>query len=1127
MKAYTLIILLIIPGILISSCADRDEISKKKIGQDTKIFELLSVDESGIDFNNKLKEDSVVNYFSYPYIYMGGGVAVGDVNNDGLQDLYFTGNMVENRLYLNKGNLKFEDISKQSGSSGDIRWMTGASMVDINADGLLDIYVSVSGKFNSTKNLMLVNQGVDDTGVPTFIDRAETMGIADEGRTTQATFFDYDNDGDLDLYNANYPATSFKTPNPVYSMMMYKKDPEKSDKLYRNNSDGSFTDVSEEAGVLNFGLALSATAGDFNQDGWTDLYISNDFATPDYFYFNNGDGTFTDKLQQVTQHTAFFGMGADAADFNNDGLLDLMQLDMTPEDNRRNKANMASMNPPGFWEMVSLGFHYQYMQNNFQLNNGITREGYPHFSDISRLTGTSSTDWSWSALFADLDNDGWKDLMITNGTRKDINNKDYFKKVDNATYQQKQKFDYLKLSKNIPNERVANYSFRNRQDLTFEDISDTWGLNYEGYTNGAAYADLDNDGDLEVIINNIDDPSIVYRNMGREYGLGNYLRIDLEGPKNNPLGLGTKVELFNLDDYQLFEHFLTRGFQSSVEPMVHFGVEKAERVEKIVVTWGDGKQQVLKNVSTNQLLKISYKNARSFDKESVLVQNYLFEDKTNDLGIDYLHFENPSNDFADEVLLPHMYSKNGPGLAVGDVDGDGLDDFYVGGAKGYSGVLFKQNSDGSFQRSDYYPGKQDALYEDMGALFFDADADRDLDLYVVSGGNENKKGSALLLDRLYLNDGSGKLTRSKEALPMITGSGSRVKAADFDDDGDLDLFVGGKVVPKRYPLPAKSYILRNDTDASVSFTDVTSEVAPYLEAVGLVTDAVWTDFNQDDLVDLVIVGEWLPITFLENNGGNFIDRTSDYGFEKSAGWWYSVTAEDFDKDGDEDIVAGNLGENYKYQASEEKSFDVYAKDFDGNGQLDIVLSYYQDGAKYPLRGRQCSSEQIPAISVRFPNYNSFAEATLEEVYSEADLEQAYHKKTWTFASSYIENQGGKNFKMKELPSQVQISSVNGIVTDDFNSDGHLDIFVAGNLYGSEVETPRNDGGYGKLLKGDGKGNFTAVPFAESGIFLKYDTKDLAKVETSKGTVILVANNQDSLRALLHVKNKYLANNPTN
>ena len=1101
------------------SCIKKDaEVSADHGKEIVPIFNKLSPEETGVTFTNNMKEDSVINYFTYPYIYMGGGIAVGDVNNDGLPDIYFTGNMVKNKLYLNKGNLQFEDITSQAKVGGDDRWVTGVTMADVNADGWLDIYVSVSGKFATTKNLLYINNGATENGIPSFTEKAEESGIADEGHSTQGTFFDYDRDGDLDLYVANYPYTSFKTVNFAYKFKMDKKEPEHSDKLYRNKGDGTFEDVTGEAGLLNFGLSLNASVGDFNNDGWEDIYVSNDFASPDHFYFNNGDGTFSEKIKETTQHTAFFGMGTDAGDFNNDGLLDIIQMDMTPEGNRRNKANMASMNPAGFYEIVSLGMHYQYMQNTLQLNNGIGVDGLPHFSDIARMTGTSSTDWSWAGLFADLDSDGWKDIFITNGTRKDINNKDYFYEIEHADRKTRESFDFLELSLNIPAEKVDNYAFRNNGDLTFVNVIEEWGLSHQGFSNGAAYADLDNDGDLDIIINNIDEVSFIFQNKTADLQLGNYLRFKLKGSPKNPLGLGTKILIRNKGNIQYQHHTLTRGFQSSVEPVIHFGVGNEDSIEEIVVSWVDGKTQRLHNIKTNQVLEVDYRDAKDggVDQPQKVKKELLFVDATEELEIDYRHRENIYyNDFQFEVLLPHVYSRSGPGLAVGDVNGDNLEDFYVGGAIKSIGALYLQRPDGTFYISDSTSWENDRDREDIGATLFDADGDGDLDLYVVSGGNEYKEGKKQLQDRLYINDGNGNFKKAGNALPEMLTSGSQVKAADYDNDGDLDLFVGGRVVPKSYPLPARSYILRNEglRNGEVRFEDVTAAIAPDLMEAGLVTDAVWVDFDQDEKLDLVVVGEWMPVTFLKNTGKKFSNRTEEYGLEKFAGWWYSIAAEDFDKDGDIDFVAGNLGLNYKYQASEEESFDVYAYDYDKNGRLDIVLGYYNEGIQYPVRGRQCSAEQIPNIKFKYQDYNSFAEATLADVYTERDLEASLHYQAHTFASSYIENKGNGDFEFRKLPNAAQVSCINGIIAQDFNQDGHLDILVVGNLYGAEVETTRNDASYGKFLEGDGKGNFRAVPFSESGFYLNHDTKGLARIQTTTGAVILAANNHDFMKAI--------------
>ncbi len=1099
----------IILSVILSSCVQDTE----QATTNTKIFSPLSAKQSGIQFANNLTEDSKVNYFTYPYLYMGGGVAIGDVNNDGLQDIYFTGNMVENKLYLNKGDLKFEDISQQAGVTSDDRWVTGVTMADVNADGWMDIYVSVSGKFTDTKNQLYINQGLDDKGLPVFKEEAEVRGVADEGNTTQGTFFDYDNDGDLDLYLANYPPTGFKTPNYSYAIFIKEKLPEKSDKLYQNDGKGKFKDVTEAAGISNFGLSLNATAGDFNQDGWQDIYVSNDFATPDLFYFNNGDGTFSEHGKTVTQHTAYFGMGTDAGDLNNDGLLDIIQMDMTPADNQRNKANMASMDIPRFWEMVNYGMHYQYMQNAVQLNNGVLENGLPHFSDIARITGMSSTDWSWAGLLADLDNDGWKDVFVTNGTRRDINNKDYFDKIDKMPYSQRKKINQLEKSLNIPSQAVDNYAFKNNGDLTFQSVIKDWGLSFEGFSNGASYADLDNDGDLEMVINNIDAEAIIFKNHTVENGQGNFLRIQLKGSAKNPQGLGTKLTLHLGEQIQYQELTLTRGFQSSVEPIVHFGLGERTKVDKLEVIWQDGKREILEDISANQLLNIYYKNAKNISQKQTASANRLFTNITDKIAINYRHKENNFDDYQYEILLPHRYSMNGPALAVADVNGDGLDDFYVGGAKGHAGVLYLQKNETTFEPISQNVWESDANYEDIGATFFDADKDGDMDLYVVSGGNESKANDPNYQDRLYLNTGKGNFEKTENALPTMRASGSRVRFADYDGDGDMDVFVGGRIVPQSYPNPAKSYILKNELTESgqLKFTDATEAVAPMLTQAGLVTDGAWLDFDGDEDLDLVIVGEWMPITFLQNRDGKLVDKTADYGLEQSTGWWYSILANDLNKDGKPDLIAGNLGLNYKYQASAEASFDVYANDYDKNGKLDIVLGFYEDGVQYPLRGRQCSSEQIPTIKYKYKDYNSFADATLEDVYTAQDLKKSYHLQAKNFASSLLLNQGAARFDLQNLPNEAQLSSVNGIIAEDFNADGYTDLLLAGNLFSSEVETPRNDASYGHVLLGNKDGSYQVLPYAQSGFSLGKDSKHIATLNTQNGRLIIVANNNDVLQ----------------
>lgn len=1088
--------------ILIASCSLNND---TQLSEQT-LFSQIPAVQTGIKFRNQLKENDSLNYFTYPYIYMGGGVSTGDINNDGLVDIYFTGNQVENKLYLNKGGFQFEDITDKAGLSGDGRWVTGTTMADVNGDGLLDIYVSVAGKFEPTSNLLYLNNG--DL---TFTERGGEWGVADQGHTTQAVFFDFDRDEDLDLYVANYPPTSFDTRPSQYQFLMEKVTSKDSDKFYRNDG-GSFKDITVSAGLLSFGLSLNVSVGDFDQNGWPDLYISNDFHSPDYFYFNNADGTFSEKSRDVTNHTALYGMGTDAGDINNDGLLDLVQLDMTPMDNRRSKANMASMNPPLFWESVKSGLHYQYMQNAVQLNHGIGKDGLPVFSDVARLAGMALTDWSWSPLIADLDNDGWKDVFITNGTRRDINNKDYFNKIKNiwsADLNQRA----LELVEAMPSEKISNYVFKNNKDLTFSNLSQNWGLDFFGYSNGSAVADLDNDGDLDLVVSNIDSVATLYQNQSREQNQNNFIQFGFSGSDRNTYGLGSKVQIEKGNNIQYQELYLTRGFQSSSEPLMHFGLGKAKTIDKVTVIWPDGKTQVIRDVLANQRIVFDYKDSKmptavSHKKET------LFTDITQQSGVDFLHQENEFNDFQFEPLLPHKMSNMGPALAVGDINSDGLQDFFIGGASTFSGRAYIQKTDGTFEISPSQPWSTDSLQEDLGAVFFDADFDGDDDLYVVSGGSEFAHADALYQDRLYINVGDGQMVKNEKALPRLTSSGSCVVPFDFDSDGDLDLFIGGRLLPRLYPKPAKSYLLRNEsTDSQVVFEDVTQQVAPELLSAGMVTSAVWTDFNNDQLVDLIVVGEWMPISFYENTGSTFQNATSKYGFEETVGWWFSIHPFDFDQDGDMDFAAGNLGLNYKYKATTEETFDVYLSDYDANGKQDIVLGYYQKGVQYPVRGRQCSSEQIPAIKKKFKSYDEFASATLSDIYTSKGLENSLHYKARTFATSYIENLGDGKYAIRALPNEAQISSVNGFVSGDFNKDGFTDLVMAGNLFASEIETTRNDAGIGLMLAGTAKAEFDPIPMAISGINLPNDVKALCPIQLVDGAGILIAANNGSLKMI--------------
>ncbi|MDO7172948.1 CRTAC1 family protein [Mariniflexile sp. AS56] len=1072
---------------------------EKKEASIKKIFNTLDASVSGIDFSNTLTENDSLNYFTYSYLYMGGGVAVGDINNDGLKDVFFTGNQVSNKLYLNKGNLEFEDITKKSGVSGDERWYTGVTMADVNADGFLDIYCSVAGKFTPKSNELYIN---NQDG--TFTEMAQEYGLADAGQSVQATFFDYDKDGDLDVYVANYPVTKFNASVYVYEQKMKTVSEIESDHLYRNDN-GKFTDVTKEAGVKSFGLTLSATVGDLNNDSWPDIYISNDFASPDYLYINNQDGTFREVLKEATSHTAFYGMGVDISDFNNDGNLDIFQVDMDAKTNKRKKANMAGMNPDLFWGVVDAGFHYQYMQNCLQMNAGVFKDGNPFFSNVSRITGVSSTDWSWGPLFADFDNDGLKDLFISNGTRREVNNRDFFNQIDDAFTIDSDKT--LEMSLKIPSEKIDNFIYKNNGNLNFKQANKDWGIEFKGFSNGVAYADLDNDGDLEIITNNIDDKASVFQNNSSE--INNHITLRFEGASNNKFGLGNRVFVTVNGETQMQELTLTRGFQSSVAPELHFGLGQSDKIDELKVVWANGSTEIKKDVAANQILVFNHSNA-SLENEQINLKNPIFNSNIKGLFPEHKHDENTFDDFKYQVLLPHKMSAFGPALAVGDLNNDGLDDYFVGGAFNRTGSLYFQIESG-FQKYENSVLEQDKLSEDVGALIFDADNDGDNDLYVVSGGYEFSSKSKMLQDRLYVNDGSGGFTKSS-ALPEMITSSSKVYNLDFNKDGKQDLLVLGRQIPGHYPVAANTYLLENKSkNGVVKFEDVTAMHAKVFQNLGMATSAIITDFNSDDSEDIIIVGEWMPIRVFENVNGTFKEVSEALGLTKdTTGWWWSINEGDFDGDGDMDYIVGNNGLNYKYKATENETFDIYMNDFDNDNKKDIVLSYYNEGKQYPVRGRECSSQQNPNIKEKFKNYETFSNATLVDVYEKDALESAIHYQVKSFASIYLENKGGK-FIIHELPVEAQVSSINKILVDDFDKDGALDIVIAGNLYSSEIETPRNDAGYGLFLKGNNKGGFLPVSTYESGFFIPGDVKEMETIKVKNKKHIIAAKNNDFLQ----------------
>ncbi|MFT5167258.1 MAG: hypothetical protein ACI8P3_002495 [Saprospiraceae bacterium] len=1076
------------------------------------LFSLVPSEHSNILFQNKIKEDNLINYFKYEYLYNGGGVSIGDVNNDGLPDLYFTGNMTLNRLYLNKGNLQFEEVTAKAKASYFNDWCTGVTMVDINNDGWLDIYVSASGYHKDTevrRNILFVNNGdaAANNGIPTFTDRAAEFGIDDIGYSIQSVFFDYDNDGDLDLYIANHPRL-FRE-NVLDALEKMKNPPiENSDRLYRNDSEGEsikFSDVSEQAGIANYSHTLGVVASDFDQDGWIDIYTSNDFSDPDYFYKNNGNGTFTDIADKSLKHMAKFSMGVDASDFNNDGWTDLFAVEMMAEDNKRQKTNMAPMNPQEFEKTVASGFGYQYMHNALQLNNGILEQGNLKsdltFSEISYLSGVATTDWSWSPLFADFDNDGWKDIFVTNGFRRDVLDKDFKKELKELL--KGGKTMYESIQSKMPASTLPNYIFKNNGDLTFSKKSKEWGFGDLVNSNGAAYADLDLDGDLDLVLNNIDTLAFIYKNnsVDNQSPENNYLRIKLTGDKSNRLGLGAKVKITTADGLSQYQEFtLTRGYQSSVEPILHFGLGKNKMVQEINIEWPNKSFTVLKEIKANQLLAVSDATATKVKAKEIRTTDKIFKEANTVHHLNHRHKETIKDDYAKQVLLPHKLSQNGPGLAVADVDGDGLDDFYIGGAAGFPGALHIQKTKGTFTVKNTAIFTAHQSYEDMGALFFDVDQDGDMDLLVVSGSYEMEEGSEQLKNRLYMNDGKGDFAYAESALPEMNTNGSCVVAGDYDQDGDLDLFIGGRVVSGKYPMAPESFLLKNTNGR---FENITATV-PNLSKVGMVTSALWTDYDDDDDLDLICVGEWMPITIFTNTGSSFEQST----IPNSAGWWNSISGGDIDNDGDTDYVLGNLGTNSKNKASVEQPFHVYGDDFDNNGNFDIVLGYYYEGTQYPVRGLQCSSEQIPDLKKKIPSYDIFGSATLTEIYGSESLKHSLHLEATTFESALLLNKGSGAFDLRALPNEAQFAPITGTLIEDLDLDGCLDILLVGNQYAVEVETGRYDAMKGLYLKGNCRGEFSPVSYSKSGFLVDGDARAMSLIaigEAIRPAVIITIN----------------------